>query len=461
MNLFTNNPILKVDSYKTSHYKQYPPNTTEVSSYVEARKGDEVVFFGLQGFLKGLRPVTMADVSEAERIFKAHGVPFNRDGWVDIIAKNGGKLPLEIQAIPEGTVVPGGTVMVQVRNTLGSAFWLPSYIETTMLRSVWYPSTVATNSRRVKKIILEFLKKTADSPKDEIDFKLHDFGARGVSSGESAALGGAAHLVNFKGTDTIEAIPYIFAAYNTTEMPGFSIPAAEHSTATAWGKDAEGDFYSHMLKAYPNSPIIAVVSDTYDIYNACKNLWGGLLKEKVERLGNDGRMLVIRPDSGNPVDVVMQVLRILFDRFGYKNNKKGYKVLPKFLRIIQGDGVNEESITEILTAMEKEKFSASNITFGMGGALLQKCDRDTYSFAQKACEVVKAGKSYEIFKQPFTDIGKASKKGRQAVILRNKIPVSRPEKEGKTGNLLKTVWKNGEFVIQHTFEEIRARAAVK
>jgi len=199
------NIILNVDSYKASHYLQYPPNTTQVSSYIEARGGkyQDAVFFGLQMFIKAYltKPVTHADVDEAKAIFNAHGVAFNEAGWRNIVDKFDGYLPIKIQAVAEGTVMPVKNAMVQVVNTDPDSAWLTSYVETALLRAVWYPTTVATGSWNSKRIIQKYLQQTADSDAG-LAFKLHDFGARGATTEEAAAVGGAAHLVNFQGTDT-------------------------------------------------------------------------------------------------------------------------------------------------------------------------------------------------------------------------------------------------------------------
>ena len=199
-----NNFILNTDSYKTSHWLQYPPNTEYVSSYIEARGGnnsfENVLFFGLQAYIKEYlsKPITQSDIDEAKTIFSAHGVPFNEAGWQRLIDKHQGYLPLRIQAVPEGMVIPTGQVLCQVVNTDPEFFWLTSYIETSLLRAIWYPSTVASLSYYCKQLIKAGLEKSADNL-DSLPFKLHDFGARGVSSYESSALGGLAHLVNFFG----------------------------------------------------------------------------------------------------------------------------------------------------------------------------------------------------------------------------------------------------------------------
>ncbi|MCH9697287.1 MAG: nicotinate phosphoribosyltransferase [Gammaproteobacteria bacterium] len=370
------NTILNVDSYKTSHYLQYPPGAEIVSSYIESRGGeyDFSLFFGLQIFIKQylLHPITADDINEANEVLTAHGVPFNRTGWEYILDTHQGYLPMEIQAIPEGTVLPTSNVLVQAQNTDPNCAWLTSYLETALLRAVWYPTTVATRSKYCRQIILAALEQTADTPAS-LNFKLHDFGARGVSSMESASIGGAAHLLNFMGTDTISGILTLRRYYNA-DMPGFSIPAAEHSTITCWSRDNEGQAYANMLDQFAGSEkIVAVVSDSYDLFNAIDNLWGGTLRERVI---NNGGTVVIRPDSGNPVDIVCESIQRLINKFGSRTNSKGYQVLPDYIRVIQGDGVNPAMIAEILKVMQSKGLSAENIAFGMGGELLQNINRD-------------------------------------------------------------------------------------
>ncbi|MBA68795.1 MAG: nicotinate phosphoribosyltransferase, partial [Rhizobiales bacterium] len=205
------NLILNSDSYKYSHFLQYPPETAAISAYVEARRGgayENVLFFGLQMFLKEYfsKRVTMADVDEADELITAHGLPFNREGWETLVNRHDGRLPLLIEALPEGSIVPAGTPIVQVRNTDPDFFWLPTFLETAILRAIWYPSTVATLSHGVRQIIAASLDRTCDTPDEVLPFRLHDFGARGTTSLEQAGLGGVAHLVSFLGTDTVAGL---------------------------------------------------------------------------------------------------------------------------------------------------------------------------------------------------------------------------------------------------------------
>jgi nicotinamide phosphoribosyltransferase len=406
------NIILNTDSYKYSQFNQYPPNTEIVSSYIESRgaKGgfyDRTVFFGLQMFLKEYlsKPITLDQINEAEEIVNAHGLPFNRAGWEYILKQYGGFLPLCIRAVKEGSIIPTKNLLVSVKNTDPNCAWLTSFMETAILRAVWYPTTVATYSWYMKQLILHSLKRNGTP--ESIDFKLHDFGFRGVSSKESAGIGGLAHLVNFQGTDTMEALLYGRRYYNAP-MAGFSIPATEHSTITSWGRMGEADAYENFLNKYAQEgKIIACVSDSYNIYDACSKIWGEQLKQKVI---SSGATLVIRPDSGYPPEVVMECLHILDAKFGHTINNKGYKVLNN-VRLIQGDGVSYEIVGNILSRMDTAGFSADNIAFGQGGGLLQAHDRDTLKFAMKCSAILVDGEWRDVYKQPITDMGKESKKG--------------------------------------------------
>ncbi len=470
--MFTNNFanfILNTDSYKTSHWVQYPPNTEYVSSYIEARGSNSnfnnVLFFGLQAFIKEYlsKPITEQDINEAKMLLTAHGVPFNEAGWRDLNKKHNGFLPLRIQAVPEGTVIPTGQVLCQVVNTDPEFFWLTSYIETALLRAIWYPTTVASLSYYCKQIIKQGLEKSADNL-NSLPFKLHNFGARGVSSLESAALGGLAHLINFSGTDTISALIAASRWYgmdgssDNRQMPAFSIPAAEHSTMTSWGQAHEVDAYANMLKQFGGEGhVVAVVSDSYDLWNAIDNIWGGELKAQVETMGGT---LVIRPDSGDPVKVVREALQRLAVKFGTITNTKGYRVLPDYIRLIQGDGINSTSIGKIIEAILAAGFSTENITFGMGGGLLQQVNRDTLNFAMKTSAARIDGEWRDVYKDPITSVNKRSKKGRLALVRHQGSYITLREDElGEYKNLLRDVFINGELLIDDTLSTIRERTA--
>lgn len=447
--------MLLTDSYKISHYKQYPAGTSTIYSYFESRGGKfkEVTFFGLQYLVKEYlsgQVVTKEKIEQAETIYKEHfGTPelFYKEGWMHILNAHGGKLPVRIKAAPEGAVIPYSNVMMTIENTDPKCFWLTNFLETLLVQA-WYGCTVATQSREMKKLILKYLEETGDPA--GINFKLHDFGFRGVSSVESAAIGGAAHLINFMGTDTIAGLTFIQDYYNTKGMFGFSIPAAEHSTITSWKRENEKHAYANMLAQY-NKGLVAVVSDSYDIFNACEKIWGEELKDMI--LKREGT-LVVRPDSGVPKDVVLKVVEILGNKLGYTTNDKGYKVLVPQIRVIQGDGVDYESVGGILENLKAHGWSADNVGFGMGGALLQKLDRDTQKFAFKCSEAIVNGERRDVYKDPITDHGKKSKKGRLKLIKDS--AGYKTVAESDTGkDELQVVFENGEIKKQYTFEEVK------
>jgi nicotinamide phosphoribosyltransferase len=464
--MFEINRIIDTDSYKASHWLQYPPRTTRAFFYLESRGSDrdwdETVFFGLQYLLKNyfLEPLTQEMVEEAREVITAHGLTFNYEGWTRLIEKHGGRLPLRIRAVAEGSVVPLHQVLMTVETTDDEFAWLGSWFETQLMR-IWYAITVATQSWQIKQDVAEFLRETADDADAEIAFKVHDFGARGVSSQETAAIGGAAHLVNFLGSDTMAALLRHRRFYHA-EMAGFSIPAAEHSTVTSWGRDGEIEAYRNMLRNFARpGALVAVVSDSWNIFNAVEKIWGEQLKDEVVA---SGATVVIRPDSGEPVEVVSKVARLLGEKFGTETNTKGYKVL-KNVRIIQGDGVNQDSIRQILERLKAEGFSASNIAFGIGGSLLQKVNRDTLKFAYKCSAIVVDGKLREVYKQPITDAGKNSKRGRLDLIMRDgkyeTVKIEDADAVSAENSVLRTVYENGELLIDDRLDEIRKRAGAK
>lgn len=422
------------------------------------------MFFGLQIILKEYlsRPFTAADIDEAKAVFTAHGLPFNEAGFRYILDRYQGYFPLTIRAVPEGSVVPNRNVLATLSCEDPEAFWCVSYVETLMLR-VWYPITVATQSRAVKALIKEYLDETSDDPAGQLPFKLHDFGARGVSSAESAAIGGCAHLVNFMGTDTVSAL-LAARRYYGEEMAAYSIPAAEHSTITSWGREGEEAAYRNMLQQFAKpGALLAVVSDSYDLYRAVDELWGEKLRQEVV---DSGATVVIRPDSGRPSEVVLKTAMILDHRFGSDLNSKGYKVL-RHVRIIQGDGINPRSIREILANLKLNGYSADNVAFGMGGALLQQINRDTQQFAMK-CSAVKVGETWrDVFKDPVTDPGKVSKAGRLTLQRRpdgawRTVRWEERERNAEEAweDALVDVWKDGQLLQDWRFADIRARAQV-
>lgn len=454
-------PVFDTDSYKLSHYTQYPEGTENVSSYIEARSPwggvDYVLFFGLQIELAQLQGqvITQADLDEAVPFLAEHGFQINTAGWQHIIDEHGGRLPIEIDALDEGVLAPVSVPQLRVRATDPACNWLVSYLETRLLRAVWYASTVATVSHYVLGKIREKMMIT-DGTTAGAEFKLHDFGGRGASSFETAVIGGCAHLVSSYGTDTTPALGLARNIYGA-QMAGFSIPASEHSTMTALGEAGELKQFERMLDKHPEG-LVACVSDSYDLFRAVEDYWGTALKDRI--MGRNGT-LVVRPDSGEPTEIVPAVIEALMDKFGYTVNDQGYRVLPDQVRVIQGDGVNPDSIVRIMDAMIARKIAISNVAFGMGGALLQRVDRDTFAYAMKASAIQIDGAWHDVFKDPKTARGtKTSKKGIQgamrdeAGILRA-CPAARiPEGQ----DALTPVFRDGQILRKHRFDEVRGRA---
>ncbi|HTI52314.1 MAG TPA: hypothetical protein VL475_15230, partial [Planctomycetaceae bacterium] len=305
--------------------------------------------------------------------------------------------------------------------------------------------------RSLKRVLLEYLRETGTP--DQADFKLHDFGFRGVSCPEQAAVGGAAHLVNFRGTDNLAGILMLRRFYGE-EMAGFSIPASEHSTITAWGEGGEADAMRNMLVRYPRG-MVACVSDSYDISRACRDYWGETLKPLIEmRAGT----LVVRPDSGEPRDSVRNVLQILGEKFGYRRNDPGFKVLPDCVRVIQGDGITDETLVEVLQEMKTHEWSTDNIAFGSGGGLLQKLDRDTQRFAFKCSYVEVDGAGRDVYKRPTSDRSKDSKRGRLTLLHADgwqTVPENHPGDD-----VLQEVFRDGQLLRRTTLADVRNRAAI-
>lgn len=468
------NLILLADAYKYSHHKLYAPGTSKIYSYLESRGGkfNEVVFYGLQYFLKEYLEgsvFTKKDVDEAElfmeEVFGRKDV-FDRAIFDYILNKYNGRLPVKIKAVPEGTPVPVNNVLMTIENTDPNCFWLTNFLET-LLMQVWYPCTVASLSREIKKVVNKYFKETSSSSSEAgIDFILNDFGFRGVSSVESGGLGGSAHLINFNGSDTLIGSTFAKRYYDAKKVYGMSVPATEHSICTLLGEKREVEVFKHVIDTFPTG-IVACVSDSFNIFRACEEYWGNELKDKI--LERDGT-LVIRPDSGDPAMTLLKVFSILFERFGYSINDKGYKVLPSKVRVIQGDGINYESIGHIYATLKNNNISAENLVLGMGGALLQKVDRDTQKFALKCSYAEVDGIGKEVQKSPmeidengeFVKSFKKSKAGRLKLVKMNNT--FRTVKEGEYPELedqLKIVFENGEIIKRYTFEEIRNNAIIQ
>ena len=430
-----NNLILNTDSYKFSHFKCYPKDIVGMYSYIESRSKNELIVpFGLQYWImKNLSsPITLENINEAKYFSEKHGIPFNEFGWLKIINEYDGFLPLTIRTIPEGTVIKSGTPFISVQCVDKDLFWLTSYIETSLLRTIWYGTTIASNGLKYNQLFKDYYRYS------DFDYRYNfvDFGSRGVSGEDTSAVGGAAHLIYFRASDNILGIK-MANDYYYSDMSGFSIPAMEHSVQCAYGSSLEyqKEYLKNVLDQYPNQ-MVSIVLDGYDVLREVESLC-----ELIE-LKNTSNV-VFRLDSGDPLPLIQETLKIQQKYFGYKYNSKGYKVINKGMKILQGDGVDLSVIAEILNSVVNWGFDPGNIVFGSGGALLQKVNRDTYKFAMKASSVLNNNGSWvDIYKDPITDPGKRSK-------------------SGKFENINTLVYDHGLFYNKTTFEDIRKLADIE
>lgn len=464
-----NNILLMTDSYKHSHPYQYPSDSSYLHFYLESRGtvnkdlGNYTRFFGLQYYIKKYlsQPITQQMIDEAEEVLKQHGLVFYRDGFERILKKHSGYLPVRVRAVKESSLVPLHNVLMTIESTDPELFWLPGLLETLLLK-VWYPTTVATISYNMKQMIKGYLLETADSL-DKLGFMLHDFGYRGVSSEESAGIGGAAHLTNFLGTDTLAALKVCKEYYNET-MAGFSIPASEHSTMTSWGvgSDCEREAFENMIEQFSDKSVLyACVSDSWDFKKAIQT-WISLKDKIASKKAN----LVIRPDSGDAIDNILYALKELDKGFGSTINSKGYKILRN-VALIQGDGVNLSLAKQILEVMKENGYSAENIAFGMGGALLQgnhesSINRDSFKFAIKCSAIKRGDQLFGVKKEPITDLGKKSKQGRLDLIKDEKNEYKTIVLDGSFAigeyhqdSQLHTYYENGIIQLEQSLADIR------
>ena len=457
------NLILATDSYKLTHHNQYPKGTERVYSYFEAREGaqfDETVFFGLQYLLKKYLVgdvISVKDVEEARTLVGPHfsDAQFNLKGWNHVCYDHMGRLPIRIRAVPEGTVVPNSNVLMTVENTCDRCYWLTNALESLLVHA-WYPSTVATLSRHTLQTIARHLDETGCT-RDGLPFMLHDFGYRGASSHESAAIGGAGHLVNSLGTDTLPAMTLVQKYYGADLVnTAFSVPATEHSVMTSAGREGEMGIVSDLIDSHP-AGILSVVADSYDVYRFVQEV-GTTFKQRI--LDRDG-VFVVRPDSvtandPTPAGLMVELSCRLWAKFGGTTNEAGFKTLDSHVRLLWGDGIDPDGIDAILTKCAAAGFAAENYVFGMGGGLLQKVNRDTQRFAFKCSAQQVRGAWFNRSKEPL-DATKKSKAGRMALVKYGDKFATVPECED---DLLETVFENGELVKEYTFDEIRERAAL-
>jgi nicotinamide phosphoribosyltransferase len=453
------NILLNVDCYKHTHHAQYPPGTEYISSYIESRGGAYPVtlFFGLQAYLIETlsKPITLENILDAEYICKEQRVPFDRNLWLELLEDHDGYLPVEIEAVPEGTIVPTRNVLVQLVNTDPKYYWVTSFFETALIRAVWYPTTVATLSWMCKQVVRQALERSSDTP-ELTRLCVHDYGQRGVSSQESAALGGMAHLVNFDQSDTVTGVLAAKRWYNAAGAPGGSGPFHEHAGVCAWGRDREVEAMRRLFEAFGDHTHVGLLTDTFDHDNNVLNILGGELKEQIQSFPG---LVLIRGDSGDPVQVVSDTVEMLMDRFGSDMNSKGYKVLPPNIKAVHGDGLTLGSLRRIYDELERRGLAADNALFGMGGGLLQQVNRDTVNFGQKANAAKINGEWIDLAKTPTRSEMKRSKPGRLALIkVDDEYRTVRQEDASPEENLLVPVFRNGKLLRTWGFDEVIARS---
>lgn len=490
------NTILNVDSYKLAHYTFEEQGKTSAYGYIEARVGGDytqVTFFGLQYFILFYlgKPITMQMIDEAEDQILQHGLPFNRAGWELLVTRHGGRLPFRIKALREGTVVPQGCVQATIECLDEDFAWMAIYVETCLLRAVWFTSTIAERTARWHDKLLPFLERTGTP--EEINFKILDFGARGSESTESAGLAGMAVLTTSNVTDNQMGIRFARKAYGAgtdtatrVYCPAFSIPATEHSVTTEWEARGEYAFFENILNTYGSRPLnpdgsrvaVSVVIDTYDQDQAVA-IWGTnsgqplTLRYTVDgqevtiehqkgglrrRLKDSNMRVVLRPDSGDPRTNLPHLLELAGQYFGFTVNDKGFKMLPDWVRLIQGDSVDEVSLVEICTAIERAGWSIDNLVFGSGGGLIQAdVTRDSHRYAMKASEATVRGEVRAIGKAPMTDMSKASKRGRFCVVRRDGklLTIASGARYDEEEDLLETIFEFGVPTRFQTFEDVR------
>jgi nicotinamide phosphoribosyltransferase len=485
------------DGYKLSHSPMYRKNADGMMSYIESRGGkyDAVMFWGLQLMLLEYftQRITHKQVDNMKAMAEKYGAPFDEKCWRKVVDVYEGRPPVIIKAVPEGTIVPVKNVLLTIETSAPDPdiFSVVSYFETKLLR-IWSPTTVATISYHARQAIMAGLNKTCDDPAAAIEFALNDFGARGTTAMEGAAFSGSGHLANFMGSDNLAAVLATNIAYKS-EMSGATIPASEHSTASSWGSEREG--IKNLLDTYGAGFVMASVSDTFDIENCIKNIYGD--PELKQRIIEQNALLVVRPDSGDPIKMPIQCLIWLDEIFGSTVNKKGFKVL-NHVRVIQGDGIDIEAMEAIIAEMIRLGYCVSNMAFGMGAGLLQKNDRDTQKFACKCCAIRVDGVWYDVAKNPVisefeedvaTAFGykfvkfpeaesfKKSKAGRMTLIRNSETNefktirvedltlttqnVFRPEDESQKSvwsEVLQVVYKDGDLIGFTTLAEGRERA---
>lgn len=480
-------PITFSDFYKTDHRRQYPDGTTSVYSNMTPRGSrvegvDKVVVFGLQYFVleyltkrfnndffmqpreivvpqykRRLDNALGKDAVQMDHIYALHDLQF---------------LPLRVKALAEGMLCPMRTPFITLQETLPEFYWLPNFLETLLSVVTWMPMTSATTAHQYRVLLDRYARATSDMP-DFAQFQGHDFSMRGHSSFESACVSGMGHLLSFSGTDTIPAIDYLeqyYGANSDRELVGCSVPATEHSVMCLGGEAGELETFRRLIHTVYSKGIVSIVSDTWDYFKILTETLPALKDEIMAREGK----VVIRPDSGDPADIICGdkkapvgspeykgTIQLLWETFGGRTNSKGYKQLDDHIGCIYGDSITIDRAKDILARLEQQGFASTNIVFGIGSFTYQYVTRDTYGFAMKATSGVVNGQRRAIFKDPKTDNGlKKSARGLLRVNADLSLSEDVTEAEEQTG-MLQTIFLNGATPNLTTLAEIRTRLAAQ
>lgn len=479
----------------------YPPNTTLVYSNFTTRsvkympkEAKDVVVFGIQYTVKYILDLYENNffskpkgevVGEAKKYLSSYlGSEYDTSHFETL--HDLGYLPLCIKGLDEGTVVGEKIPILTIYNTHPDFYWLPNFLETLISSLLWKPLHSASMAYGFKKVMTKWARKTDEKNIGLVDFLGHDFSFRGMQHPESAISSALGFLTSFKGTDTIPSLQAAKDYYNS-ENVGFSVPASEHAVMTAYGKENEIDGFKRLMNQFPEG-ILSVVSDSFDLWAVCTKF---VVELKEQILARNGK-LVIRPDSGDPVDILCGewdefrddggnynkvpfagpkgkgVIELLWDVFGGTINKQGYRVLDSHIGAIYGDSVNLERAEQISERLEKKGFASTNVVLGIGSYSMGYATRDNQGGAIKAtyCEVNGIGR--EIFKDPITDDG--VKKSRKGLLRVTYGKADNDEKfiivddqmtweQEKTG-LLTTVFKDGKLMKTITLDEIRAKLSL-
>jgi nicotinamide phosphoribosyltransferase len=486
------NPLFLTDGYKTGHHQQYPKGTTLVYSNFTPRsnkyapKGcDQLVSFGQQMVMKQIHESFEKDFfskpkdevcGEMKRELSMYlGTDYDVSHFEAL--HDLGYLPIAVKALPEGTLVPIKVPVLTIYNTHPDFYWVTNYLETILSNLLWKPMTSATIAHTYRKVLTKWQEKTDAERGWFIDWQGHDFSMRGMDSVEAVISSGLGHLTSFLGSDSLPTIYGARKFYGATDVVCGSVNATEHSVMCAGSKEDEVGTFRRLLETYPTG-ILSVVSDTWDLWKVCTE---HIVTLKEEILARDGK-LVIRPDSGDPVDILCGwsgfdpegeseeaknepqnkgVIELLWDVFGGTINEQGYKVLDSHIGAIYGDSITIDRANEICARLEAKGFASTNVVLGIGSFTYQYNTRDTFGFAMKATYVEVNGEGREIFKDPITDDGtKKSATGLLHVTKHNEngyMLVDKVSWENEANGELQTIYKDGQFENQTTLTEIRER----